>query len=186
MGPWREGGGLPSRASGAPLPVQGPRQPRLTSTHSPAQHPRTTHMPGLTLDRVWRDLGPLLTCLALYIHDSVRPPLWPAVSGGVAHSRVQRAGAQHQLWLVLLQVLKLDTEPGCESMQHACLLYVKVQLTFHHLCSRQRVRSGCRPWVHGTHGLRPPPRGHPRPTPPPRAATLPTSVAMTQICNLLI
>lgn len=153
-------------------------QPCPAPTHHPHARPRA--WPGL------ERFGSTSDCLALHIRDSVRPPLWPAVSGGVAHSRVQRAGAQHQLWLVLLQVLKLDAEPGCESMQRACLLYVKVQLAFHRLCLRQWVRSGCRPWAHGTHGQRPPPCGHPRPTTPPWTATLSTSVATTQICNLLI
>ena len=126
--------GLPYQCRGQGDPDSPPHIALPSTQHHPHAQPRAR----LGLER----FGSILTRLALYIRVSARPPLRPTVSGG-AHSRVQRAGAQHQLWLVLLQVLKLDAEPGCESMQRACLLYVKVQLAFHHLCSRQRVRSGC-------------------------------------------
>lgn len=76
-------------------------------------------------------------------------PLWePLCShnrppGRGRHSRVERSRAQHQLRLVLLQVLKPDTEPGCESMQGASFLDIKAQLTFHCLCSsKQENRHG--------------------------------------------
>lgn len=94
-------------------------------------------------------LGQLSTLLDLHIRDSVvcfrhannlkANPVHPteatgAPVGKTRHSRVERSCAQHQLRLVLLQVLKADAEPGRESMQSAGFLDIKAQLALHCLC----------------------------------------------------
>ena len=150
--------------------------------------------------------GQLPTLPDLYIHDSVvlfchannlaaNPSTpWRATSvpvGRSQHSRVEWSCAQHQLRLILLQVLKADTEPGRESMQSAGFLDIKAQFTFHCLSSQRREQTrvhkhraqGClRRCLSETQQLLPPRATptHPQPCTEPRPVP-PIPVTMKQI-----